>query len=80
MLTDADTDTPCIYDTVLHINVPRVHSESGFFFLNNSKKKKNFKLNLHREHNGNVIIVSKEKKYLNSTRQEISSNASMTPI
>lgn len=26
VFTDAETDTPCIYDTVLHINVPRVHS------------------------------------------------------
>lgn len=26
VLTDADTDTPCIYDTVLHMNVPNVHS------------------------------------------------------
>lgn len=27
VLTDAETDTPCKYDTVLHIKVPRVHSK-----------------------------------------------------
>lgn len=27
VFTDADTDTPCMYDTVLQINVPSVHSE-----------------------------------------------------
>lgn len=27
VFTDAETDTPCIYDTVLHIKVPRVHSK-----------------------------------------------------
>lgn len=26
VFTDADTETPCIYDTVLQINVPNVHS------------------------------------------------------
>lgn len=26
VLTDADTDTPCMYDTVLHVNVPNFHS------------------------------------------------------
>lgn len=26
VLTEADTETPCMYDTVLHINVPSVHS------------------------------------------------------
>lgn len=26
VFTDADTETPCMYDTVLHIKVPRVHS------------------------------------------------------
>lgn len=26
VFTDADTETPCIYETVLHINVPSVHS------------------------------------------------------
>lgn len=26
VFTDAETETPCIYDTVLHIKVPRVHS------------------------------------------------------
>lgn len=26
VFTDADTETPCMYDTVLHINVPNVHS------------------------------------------------------
>lgn len=26
VFTDADTDTPCIYETVLHIKVPSVHS------------------------------------------------------
>lgn len=27
VFTDAETDTPCMYDTVLHIKVPRVHSK-----------------------------------------------------
>lgn len=26
VFTDADTETPCIYDTVLHMNEPKVHS------------------------------------------------------
>lgn len=26
VFTDADTETPCMYETVLHIKVPSVHS------------------------------------------------------
>lgn len=26
VFTDAETETPCMYDTVLHIKVPSVHS------------------------------------------------------
>lgn len=28
VLTEAETETPCMYDTVLHMNDPRVHSEN----------------------------------------------------
>lgn len=27
VFTDAETETPCIYETVLHMKVPSVHSE-----------------------------------------------------
>lgn len=52
VFTDADTDTPCMYDTVLQIKVPSVHSEIAqwekeiFKFL--FKLVLHFKITLHR--------------------------------
>lgn len=37
VFTDAETETPCMYDTVLHIKVPSVHSSCVL----NLKKKNN---------------------------------------
>lgn len=31
VFTDAETDTPCMYDTVLHMKVPNVHSKLNQF-------------------------------------------------
>lgn len=39
VFTDAETETPCMYDTVLHIKVPSVHSSCVL----NLKKKKTIK-------------------------------------
>lgn len=32
VFTDAETDTPCMYDTVLHMNDPNIHSETLTLF------------------------------------------------
>lgn len=40
VLTDAETDTPCMYDTVLQMNVPRIHSEMRIKSTAQDEKKK----------------------------------------
>lgn len=41
VLTDAETDTPCMYDTTLQMNVPKIHSEMLHVKEDEKEKTKN---------------------------------------